>query len=119
MPFNVDHLTLESDPVCVQSKSVSIQDSYKNVRLEPIGDATLQGWEVGTQNRVNDAKKESRPQFVHRLFVDFCSRRARMFFLLLPLFLTSFFFVVFPPHVRRGINTTSGFVLFFVLSLSI
>ncbi len=27
----------------------------------PIGNATLQGWEVGTQNRVNNAKKESRP----------------------------------------------------------
>lgn len=30
------------------------------VRREPIGDATLQGWEVGTKNRVNNAKKKKR-----------------------------------------------------------
>ncbi len=92
MPFNVDHLTSELDPVCVQSKSVSIQDSYKYVRIEPIGDATLQGWEVGTQNRVNDARKESRPQFVHRLFRFLLAKGANVF-ILLPF---NFFFFSLP-----------------------
>lgn len=31
------------------------------LRARPIGNATLQGWQVGTQNRVNNAKKESGP----------------------------------------------------------
>ena len=50
---------------------------YKYARIEPIGDATLQGWEVGPQNRVNDAKKESRPQFCALTFWIFATRRAR------------------------------------------
>ena len=60
MPYNVSHLTFELEllRICVRAQSTPHLGASTG---DQIGDATLQGWEVGTQNRVKDAKKESRP----------------------------------------------------------
>ena len=60
MPYNVSHLTFELEllHICVRAQSTPHLGASTG---DQIGDATLQGWEVGTQNRVKDAKKESRP----------------------------------------------------------
>ena len=76
MPYNVSHLTFELEllRICVRAQSTPHLGASTG---DQIGDATLQGWEVGTQNRVKDAKKESRPIPIALVLQSTAARRAR------------------------------------------